>query len=112
MNSVTFDLSEFDRHNTHLQQVCEEVAVAQQAVQAGMTSNGDAFGSLFGWAVAPALNAICGGVSTYSADLGQLLSVSAQGIARDRADYAQAEAANAEAARIISVEASTGPAVK
>ena len=111
MSNVTFDLSEFDRHGAHLQEVSAAVSKAQQSARAAMDSNGQAFGLLFGWAVAPVLNAVCGGVGTYSSELGQLLSTSASGISRDKASYSLTETDNVEAAHVISTDVAAGPAV-
>lgn len=112
MSSMTFDLSEFDKHAAHLQEVSASVAKARQSAQAAMDSNGAAFGTLFGWAVSPVLNAVCGGVGTYSADLAQLLAASADGIRTGKAGYSITETDNADEAHTISADVAVGPGVK
>lgn len=82
-----WQLSEFDRHSKRLADVSTKVAVAGQHLNEALGSNGNAFGMLFGWAVAPGLDALCGNVQDFSHDLHDAINASATGIMEARTAY-------------------------
>ncbi|HQE32976.1 MAG TPA: hypothetical protein PLG38_13270 [Propionibacteriaceae bacterium] len=102
MNDTTWKLEEFDRHASRLKAVGESVATAGTSTQAARDSNGQAFGYLFGWAVTPVLNLVCGDVGDYSADLAEAMDASADGIEFSKKAYAATEQDNID--RVGTVE--------
>ncbi len=104
MNDTSWRLEEFTRHLNRLTEVSSAVQTASGKAREAQDSNGNAFGYLFGWAVAPVLNSLCGDVGTYSDKLAKAMSASAKGIEYSRNAYAQTEQDNIDRAREVEQE--------
>ena len=104
MNDTTWRLEEFDRHLRRLTDVSTSVAAAGKKTQQATDANGGAFGFLFGWAVTPALNALCGDVGGFSASLSEAVSASSDGISESRKLYALTEQDNVDRTREVEQE--------
>lgn len=104
MNDTSWRNGEFDKHTTRLQTVSG--SVQKSAAQAGklQAGNGDCYGKIFGWAVAPALNLVAGKDVEFGQELATAISACATQMAKTRDDYAATEESNIAAIKQIEAE--------